>query len=151
LSVTAALQKYAARGVLRGLSTRQRADGRYEHTFRWLMQRSFTLTHDPTTRELSFRKLFTHVSPRSAVAAALGHVVAERTTRRVPAHKRLDRRKAEALCAVNRGQFSLTMRVRGAHDAYAVQKLLAIVNDLYLELQERFPDYLIEQFGLSAE
>jgi hypothetical protein len=151
LIVTAALQKYADRGVLRGLSTRQRANGCYEHTFRWLMQRSFTLTHDPARHELSFRRLFTHIAPRSAVAAALCHVVAERTTRRVPAHKRLDPRKAETLCAIQRGQFSLTIRVRGAHDAYAVQKLLAIVNDLHLELQERFPDYLIEQFGLSAE
>jgi hypothetical protein len=149
--VTAALQQYADRGVLSGLGTRQRRDGRNEHTFKWLVHHPFTLTHDPARHELSFRKLFTGVRPGSAVAAALCHVVAERTTRRVPAHKRLDRRKAEAICAIERGHFSLTMRVRGAHDAYAVQKLLAIVNDLYLELQERFPDYLIEQFGLSAE
>jgi len=38
-----------------------------------------------------------------------------------------------------------------SHHAYAVQRGLNLVNQLFLFLQERYPEYLIEHFGLPAE
>lgn len=149
--VTALLQKYADRGVFRGFRTTRRPGGRYEYTFTWLVRRSFTLSYDPARRVLAFKNLFPHIAARSPVATALREVVAGRSTGRVPAHKRLDRRKLQASCGVHRGSFSLTMRVRGEHEAYAVQQSLNLVNELFLTLHETYPDYLIAQFGLSAE
>jgi hypothetical protein len=151
LIVTAALQEYSDRGVFRGLKTARRPGGRYEYTFTWLMQRPFTLSYDPARRVLSFKNLFPHLDARSPIATALREVVAERSTRSVPAHKRLDGRRVQASCGVHRGSFSLTMRVRGKYEVQAVRQLLNLVNELVLVLQETFPDYLIARFGVSAE
>ena len=151
MSVTAALQEYSDRGVFRGLRTTRRPGGRYEYTFTWLMRRPFALSYDPARRVLSFKNLFPNVNARSPMAAALREVVAERSTRRIPSHKRLDGRRVQASCGIRGGSFSLTMRVRGEHGAYAVQQLLGVVNDMFLVLQETFPDYLAAQFGLSLE
>lgn len=153
MTVTAALQQYADRGVFRGFSASRGTRGRYEYTFRWLMQRPFTLVYDPARRLLSFRELFPDLGARSPIAAALREVVAERSTRCVPAHKRLDGRRAHARCAVQRNRFSLSMAVRGGttNDSYAVRQMLNLVNELFLVLHEKYPDYLIAHFGLSSE
>jgi hypothetical protein len=151
LIVTAALQKYSDRGVFRGLKTTRRPGGRYEYTFTWLMRRSFTLSYDPARRVLSFKNLFPNVTARSPIATALREVVAERSTNRVPAHKRLDGRRVQASCGIRGGGFWLTMRVRGEQGAYAVQQLLGLVNELFLVLHETFPDYVAAEFGLSSE
>jgi hypothetical protein len=173
LIVTAALQQYADRGVFRGFSVAKQPGGRYQYGFTWLMRRPFTLTYDPVRGVLSFKDLFPEVGPRSAIAMALRSVVAERSTRRIPEHKRLDARRVQAACAVQRGRFSLTMRVQrsgaakargkkrtgraggtretNSNDEYAVRQLLNLVNELFLTLHESYPDYLIEHFGLSSE
>jgi hypothetical protein len=154
LIATAALQQYADRGVFRGLGITKRTGGRYEYVFTWLMRRPFTLTYDPARRLFTFNDLFPGVEPRSRIAAVLRRLVAERSTRSVPAHKRLDTRKVRAACAVRRGRFALTMRVisKGAKDEeYAVRHLLNLVNEMFLALQETYPDYLIAHFGLSSE
>jgi hypothetical protein len=146
-----ALQKYADRGVFRGLKATRRTGGRYEYSFKWLAPRSFTLIHDPARRVLAFTSLFPKVGARSPIASALRDVVAARSTRRVPAHKRLDPRKVQASCAVRHGHFALTMRVTGADEAGAISQLLNLVNELFLMLHETYPEYLVAQFGLSAE
>ena len=69
----------------------------------------------------------------------------------VDQRKRLDARRAKAACLVRRGDFSLTMSIRGQYYEYAVQKALNLVNELFLLLHETYPDYMIEHFGLSAE
>lgn len=151
MSVTAALQKYADRGVFRGFSANQVRGGRYEYTFRWLAPGALTLSYDPARRVLTFRSLFPRLAGRSAIVKDLRALVGERSTRRVPAHKRLDARKARARCAVRGGNFVLTMTITGPNDAYAVSQLLNLVNDLFLVLHETYPDYLVDEFGLSAE
>ena len=78
-------------------------------------------------------------------------LVADRATRRVPAHKRLDARKARASCAVRGGGFALTMTIAGQNESYAVSQLLNLVNELFLVLHESYPDYLVAEFGLSPE
>ena len=149
--VTAALQKYADRGVFRGFSANPVRGGRYEYTFRWLAPRALTLSYDPARRVLAFSSLFPRLAGRSAIVKDLRALVGGRSTRRVPAHKRLDARKARARCAVRGGSFALSMTIIGPNDAYAVSQLLNLVNDLFLVLHETYPDYLVDEFGLSAE
>jgi hypothetical protein len=146
-----ALQQYADRGVFRGLKVSRRTSGRYEYSIKWLAPRSITLTHDPARRVLAFTSLFPKIGARSPIASALRDVVAARSTRRVPAHKRLDPRKVRAGCAVRGGHFALTMRITGADEADAVSQLLNLVNELFLVLHEAYPEYLVSHFGLSAE
>jgi hypothetical protein len=150
-AVGEALQKYADRGVFRGLKATRRAGGRSEYSFRWLTPRALTLTYDPRQRVLAFRRLFPHVGARSPIASALREVVATRSTRRVPAHKRLDPRKVQAGCAVRQGSFALTLRIVNGDEPAALSQLLNLVNELFLVLHEAYPEYLVAHFGLSAE
>ncbi len=52
---------------------------------------------------------------------------------------------------LHRGAWSIEVTLRGADHAYAVRTAHGVINDLYLTLLERHPEYLIEHFGLSPE
>ena len=85
------------------------------------------------------------------MVAALRMLVEGRGRRELPAHRRLDSRRARAACAVRDGDLSLTLRVRGPHYEYAVRRALNLVNEMFLLLHETYPDYLVEHFGLSTD
>lgn len=55
------------------------------------------------------------------------------------------------LSRVRKGDLSLSVEIRGSNHAYAVKQALNLVNELFLALQERRPEYLIERFGFSTE
>lgn len=149
-AVAAALQHYADRGVFRGFSVTQER-GRRLFRFVWLSHQIMTLSYDPRTAVLSFAQLFPGVDPRSTLLRELKIIVADRATPAVPAHKRIDRRRVRLSFTVRHGAASLTLGVRGKHHAYAVQRALNLVNDLFLALHASYPDYLIDQFGFSSE
>jgi hypothetical protein len=106
-------------------------------------------TFNERRRLLSFASLLPGIE--RAAAAELRTVVSSRTARAQPSHKRLDARRARFTSAIRKGDFSLSVEIRGNNHAYAVKQALNLVNDLFLELQERHPDYLIERFGFSTE
>jgi hypothetical protein len=149
--VTAALQAYADRGIFRGFRATTGRAGRTEYEFGWLLRPPMRAVFDPPARALAFPALFPGVDPRSAIGAALETVVQRRSSRDTPAHKRIDRRRAEVAATLRRGNWSLTVRIHGQNAEYAVQRTLSLINDLFLTLHEQYPDYLIERFGLSPE
>jgi hypothetical protein len=86
-----------------------------------------------------------------AIVVEMKSMVAARSTRAVPDHKRIDARKARLGCAVRRGDFSLSVEIRGRNQDYAVSKALNLVNEMFVALHEGYPDYLVEHFGISQE
>lgn len=149
--VAAALQSYADRGVFRGLSITRLPRGRMAYDFHWLLRPPMRLQFDARHRILAAPSVFPGIAKRSAMADALDAIVAERTARWQPAHKRLDGRRARASSIVRGGSWTLEIAVRGANHQYAVQHALNLINELFLFLQESYPEYLIERFGMSAE
>lgn len=137
--------------MFRGFHATTAGRGRTTYAFRWLFRRPLEATFDATRSRLSFRDLFPHVAAGSDMAADLHGAVASRGNRDQPAHKRTDRRRLQLACSLRRGAWSLDVTVRGANHAYAVRTALAVINDAYLALLERHPEYLIEHFGLSPE
>jgi hypothetical protein len=85
------------------------------------------------------------------MVAALRQIAAARSARHQPAHKRIDARRAVVSCRLSKGHVSVAIAIRGRNHVYAVQHVLNLINELFLELHETYPDYLIEQFGLSTE
>jgi hypothetical protein len=150
-AVTAALQAYADRGVFRGFRATSAARGRVEYEFVWLLGRTIRATFDTARGTLAFPALLPAVEPGSPMARALDALVRSRTERSVAAHKRIDARKASASRTVRRSDWSLIVTIRGANHEYAVQRALNLINELFLALHEGYPEYLIEQFGLSPE
>jgi hypothetical protein len=149
--IAAALQGYATRGVFRGFSSRARAGGREEFAFTWLTRKPMRLSYDAESSRLRFIDLWPQVGSYPGLAADLKRVVQEHQSAAVPEHRRIDGRRVRLASALRRGSFSLVLTVRGAHQAYAVQRSLNLVNQLFLLLQENYPEYLIECFGFSAE
>ena len=106
---------------------------------------------DSRRRVLAFETLFPGIAPASAPASGLAAIVRERTSPRLPPHKRLDGRRARVAGATRRGNWGLTVTVRGRNHEYAVRRALNLINELFLFLHESHPEYLVQHFGLSPE
>ena len=133
--------------MFRGFRAIPGSRGRIEYQFLWLTRRPTHAVFDPRTRTLSFPALF----PGLSAAAELKRVVAARTSRTLPAHKRIDARRARLSCRMRAGDYSLSVEVRGRDAGYAVRHVLNVINELHLALHEGHPEYLVERFGVSAE
>jgi hypothetical protein len=142
------LQHYADRGVFRGFRASPEPRGRVSYQFLWLTRRPMHAAID-RRGALTFAALLPHASP--AIVSELKSMVAERSTRAVPDHKRIDARRARLACAVRKGDFSLSIEIRGRNQAYAVSKVLNLINEMFVALHEGHPEYLVQYFGISQE
>jgi hypothetical protein len=137
--------------VFRGFRASSAQRGRVEYEFLWLWRRPLHAVFEIRSGMLSFPALFPGVGGAAEMLSVLKGLVASRAERHQPAHKRIDARRARVSCAVRNGVFSLAVHIRGANHEYAVRHALNLINELFLALQETYPDYLIERFGLSTE
>jgi hypothetical protein len=149
--VTRALQAYADRGVFRGFTAAPLARRRTEYIFTWLFRRPMRATFDPRSGVVAFPGLLPGVAARSGLARDLEALLRERGSASVPAHKRIDRRRCRVSGGVRAGAWSLALAIRGGNQALGVRTALALVNDVFLLLQERYPEYLVSRFDLSPE
>lgn len=149
-SVDATLQSYADRGVFRGFSAED-ARGTRRYRFTWLARRPVTATFTRSTSTLSFTQLFPAVTGTPGLVTVLREDVQRHTTGAVPVHRRLDRRRAQVVAVVRGGDLSLRVVLKGRDASHGVRSTLALVNDLFLLLQERYPEYLVAHFGFKDE
>ena len=108
-----------------------------------------TAAFDARTGTLTFAALLPDLT--KAAAADVTAVMRSLSHRSTPLHKRLDQRRATITGATKRGGFTLAVGIRGANHAYAVKATVNLINEIFVTLQERHPEYLIEHFGMSAE
>ena len=147
--VTTALQQYANRGVFRGFRATPAPRGRLEYQFLWLTRKPMRAVFEARGRSLRFPALFPGID--KTTGAQLKAIVESRTDRDQPAHKRLDARRARITGTVRRGDFWLTVDIRGRNHEYAVTRALNLINELFVALHEGYPEYLVERFGISTE
>jgi hypothetical protein len=149
-AVTAALRQYADRGVFRGFrATASR--GRIEYQFLWLTRLPMRAGFDLRRGVLRFPALLPNAAKSAGLVGEMKSIVAARPTRKVPAHKRIDARRARVAAAVTQGALSLSVQIRGSNHEYAVRHALNLINEMVVALHESYPDYLIAEFGMSAE
>ena len=149
--VTSVLQGYADRGVFRGFSSTRSSQGRHEYRFTWLTRRPMIVAFDPQTSVLTFKGLLPSARSAAGMVDDLQRLVASRSARDVPSNKRLDRRRAILAAATRQGDWSLAATVRGSNHEYATRLALNLVNEIFLLLHERHPDYLVQHFGFKNE
>ena len=70
-AVAKSLQRYADRGVFRGLSTSEAKNGRREFRFLWLTCEPMHVTYDPVGSSLTFTHLFPNAVSVLGMAAGL--------------------------------------------------------------------------------
>jgi hypothetical protein len=145
------LQQYADRGVFRGLSEQAGRGGVREFRFTWLTRQPVVLRYDPRRLSLTFKELLPGVACASPLLADVQALIGSKSSRTLPAHRRIDPRRATVTCSCRRGAVSLVREIKGRHAGYAVQKGVNLVHEIFTVLQSSYPDYLGEVFGLPAE
>ena len=145
------LRQYADRGVFRGFSESTRSQGVQEFRFTWLTREPMRLRYDRTAASLTFVGLLPGVARASPLLADVLALVESRHARTLPAHRRLDKRRATVECSYRRGSLSLVLHAKGGNHAYAAQKGVNLVNEIFTLLQASYPEYLWDTFGVPAE
>jgi len=141
------LQHYADRGVFRGFS--EAGNGRFK--FSWLINHQMELSADTTRHELRFRRLLAGVPPASAMYADLKSFIQHRHDLDQPAHRRIDRKRAEATCTNRGGIVSISLKVKNNQYAYGVKRIVNLVHELFVHLRQDYPEYLAENFDVPQE
>ncbi len=137
--------------MFRGLSEARGPGGRVEYHFTWLTSRVIRLRFDPRHNTVSFHDLLPSVDRTLPLIKDVAGLIGGRTSAALPAHKRLDGRRASVRGRLRGGAFSLTLAIRPGQHEYATRYALNLINDLFVLLGERYPDYLVEYFGVSGE
>lgn len=145
--VRESLQAYADRGVFRGFS--EIKTGRFQ--FVWLIRHQMELRVNTARRELTFHQLLPGVAARSALAAEVKRFVAERHDDSIPEHRRIERSRADVICFARGSNLSLTLNVKDNQYAYGINKLVNLVNELFVYLRDVHPEYLMENFDVPQE
>lgn len=141
------LQEYADRGVFRGFS--ESRNGQYR--FVWGVYGEIELIVDTDRGILRFRRMLPNLPARSELYDELRSFVAARHDRALPEHRRIDRRRAEASCSTRQGSFSLQLKVNRNDYAYAVNRSINLVHELFVHLKDVHPGYLAENFDVPEE
>jgi hypothetical protein len=149
--VRAALQEYASRGVFQGFSERRERSGIDEYRFTWLTREPMVVRFDAARGELTFRDLLPAAEGVSSVARDVAGLIAGRSAATLPAHRRIDRRRAEVRCQRRQGRLSIVVGIRNRHAAYGVQRGVNLVHEIFVLLHASHPEYLWSAFGLPAE
>ena len=134
--------------MFRGFRASPAVRGRVAYEFFWLTRKPMHATFD-RRGILSFPALLPQAPP--PIVREMKATVAARSTAAVPAHKRIDARRARLACTIRTGGVWLSVEVRGKNHDYAVSKTLNLVNDMFVALHEAYPDYLVQHFGISQE
>ncbi len=145
------LQAYADRRVFSGFSEGRPVAGRHRFRFSWLGTEPLTLDYTPASGTFVFRALLPNVPARSALYSDLEAFVAGRASTRLPDHRRIDPRRARARCVAARKAVSLELvATRNFHD-YGVNRVVNLVHEVFLYLQEHRPEYLWTNFAAPEE
>ena len=149
--MAAVLQGYADRAVFRGFSRGPVRGGRAVFRITWHRDRHFDLILDTRRRTLAFPLVLPMVPPRSAMYRKFQDFLKSRSTKDVPAHRRIDPKKAAVRCANRGGNISLTMRVLKSDYEYGARKLIHLVHEIYLDFLQEYFDYQVEAFDLDPD
>jgi hypothetical protein len=145
------LQAYADRAIFLGFSEFKTARGLPAFRFIWLIQHQMELCVDTETHVLRFSRLLPGVPASSTMYVELKRFLHERHDTDLPAHRRIDRRRAEVLCSNRGGNVSISLRVKNNHYAYGVNRIVNLVHELFVYLRDAWPDYLVENFDVPQE
>jgi len=141
------LQYYADRGIFSGFT--EARNGCF--TFSWLIGHQMELRVDTARHVLKFRRLLEGVPPASRMYADLKSFIRQLHDANLPAHRRIDRKRAEASCSNRNGFVSVSLRVKNNQYAYGARRIVNLVHELFLHLRQAYPEYLAENFDVPQE
>jgi len=145
------LDSYATRGVFRGLSEEPGRGGKTIFTFRWLLDERFTIVVDAARGTIAFKDVMPNVPARSELYADVKAFVLSRHDGALPAHRRIDPKRAEVACRFSKATVTLELTVHRNQYAYGTAKIIKLVNELFGHLSMHHMPYLWDNFDVPAE
>ncbi len=150
--VEALLRERARRGVFRSFAASQGRGGRRVFTFVWLKERPLRLRFDPARGVLEFRHLLPEVPARSALYRDLRAFLKQRQSPRLPAHRRVDPKRATVRCRNRSGSVSVSLETLDGDLDYLTTKALKLVNEIFLGfLKGPYYEYMAAHFDEPEE
>lgn len=147
-TVSKLLRQYADRGVIRQLHQSRPRRNKHLFTFRWLAENEFAIELDPSRELVQMKNLFPDVPPRSYLDMQIREFLKAKQEKSLPAHRRVDRGRAELQCTNRKGDVSLVVRVKRNQYTYAVKRLLNLVNELWNSMDQQ---YMWDHFDIPQE
>jgi hypothetical protein len=145
------LRVYADRGIFRSLNEVESRNGKRSFTFDWVGDRPLEFDIDTEAASLTFKRLLPNVPANSELYADLKRFLKARCETDLPRHRRIDSKRAE-LGWVNRaGNVSITLTVRNNQYAYGLNRLVNLVHQIFVELNDQHPDYMCANFDVPQE
>ena len=145
------LQAYADRGVFRGYTERPGRLGRIVFRFSWLARSPYDLQYEPRTGTFVFLNALPNVPGRTHLARELRTFVKGRSSESLPEHRRVDPARASVSAFVRNGEMRLKVVAKRGHHAYAANRVVNLMHEVYLHLQGYFPEYLWENYDASQD
>lgn len=150
------LVEYAERGVLRRLESHETTGG-LAFNFFWLGPLPYHLAFDQTGRgdaSLSFHGLLPGVGPDSHITSDIQELLQRRTGGDLPPHRSVDPRRASVALVPEEDASSgmrLVLRIHDGDFEYGVRKLLNLVNEIWIRLNDVHQRYMWEAFDAPME
>lgn len=145
------LQAYADRGVFRGFDEVKTRNGKPGFRFVWLGRRQLNFSIDPQKDLLKFNNLLPNVPSNSMLYSDLKRFLKSRSDRKIPKHRRVDATHAEVSWTNRRGNVSIALTVKNDQYAYGLNKLVNLVHEIFVLLNDSYGDYMSENFDAPQE
>jgi len=147
------LKGYAERGVFRSLSDGESRGARTTFKMSWHHGREFRFVLDLSTRTVAFPALLPGVPARSPMAKDLEAFLGRFQSNEVPAHRRIDAKKARLQVAFRGGHASVALVARNHGLEYATRRLVHLAQEVFMIFLPDGPyyEYRIEKLGLDPD
>ena len=149
--VRTGLRDYSNRGVFRGLDEKKVKNGIHAFTFWWLGSRPLEFHIDTAKSALVFKQILPNVPSKSPLYFELRRFLETRSEIDLPDHRRIDTKKAEVLFINRSGKVSIGLKVKKNQYSYALNRLVNLVHELFVQLNDLHPDYMCENFDVPQE
>lgn len=145
------LQAYADRGIFRGLDEVKTRNGKRAFRFVWQGSRPVDFDVDSEKGVLRFNRLLPNVPPNSALYSDLLRFLNSRSDPKIPKHRRVEARRATVSCTNRAGNVSIALSVKNNQYDYGLKKLVNLVHEVFVQLNDAYADYLCENFDAPQE
>ena len=147
------LEAYAARGVFKGFSRSGRKGRKAEYRVLWHRDQLFQWVWDDARQSLRISCVLPAVPVDSPMYRELKAWLKARQDEALPEHRRCDAARVAMRTYNSGGDVALTLRSLDGDVEYLVTRLVALVNEIYLDFLSSglYFDWLVETFELDTD
>jgi hypothetical protein len=145
------MREYVDRGVFQELNVDWKEGESAQFDFGWLYAQPYTLLFDPSTNTLQFADLLPRMEQSSMMHTELEAFLKARVDPSLPDHRRVDESLVTLSSGLDDGVLALKLRLNGPHYEYGTRKLINLVHETFLFLNEYWADYMWKNFQVNME